>query len=316
MNTATTWGPGGALVMQARPNRRVWLAKRRRLLGATDCTAILGYHPNRTPLDVWLDKTGKAGPDQVGATYEARRGHALEALLLDQWAASEGAELVRVPPLLAHPDYPMVGASLDGAGRIIGDITEALHVVDAKTAGWVKRDDWWDNPDDAPDHYVAQVLVQLAVSGAQTGWLAADVAGQYTCVGPIPRDLVWEAWALPLLADWWNRHVIGGEVPEADPVRDYRNLNRAWVPDPGEAIEATPDLVGLVRDYRTLRDEAKDAKAIADEAKGHLRIAMKTATRVLLPTDQEPMRLAYIDGRGALALPRKDPLTTLEDTQP
>ena len=295
---------GDGVVLQRRRNRRVWHAKRRHVLGATDCVAVLGYHPSRTPLDVWLEKTGRAGPDRVAGTYEARRGHALESLLLEHWATETGAEPVPVPPLIAHPAHRRIAASLDGAGLVGG----VLHVVDAKTAAWEKKDAWWDESTAAPDHYLAQVLIQCAVAGAPAGWLAADVAGHPTVVGPIPRDRTWEGWALPVLSAWWARHVAADTPPPPDPVRDYPNLNRAWIPDPGETLTADEDLLALVADYRQARTDAKTGKAAAAELKGRVRIAMGTAGRIVTPDPEHPQVVASIDARGALTLPRTDPL--------
>ena len=49
-----------------------------------------------------------------------------------------------------------------------------------------------------------------------------------------------------MMADWWKRHVVGGEEPDIDPVRDYPSLNRVWAPALGVSIEADGRMLDAV----------------------------------------------------------------------
>ena len=284
---------GQSVTLMSRRNRRVWLAKRRKIMGATDAVAVLGYSKFRTPLDVWMEKAKRIKPADLSGKYVVERGHALEGLIIAEWSRRNEAQLVEVPPLVGHPEYPFLAASLDAVGEIDGRQT----ICEAKAVTWRAKDDWWNESLGAPDQYVVQTLIQLAVTGLDEAHLCADVAGEYTQL-TIERDREFEAWALPALADWWKRHVVGGEEPDIDPVRDYPSLRRLWVPDPGVTIDADPLLMSDIRAYRHAAFELKDRKATADELKGRIRIAMREASAITDPDTGR--RLVSVSKNGAL----------------
>ena len=287
----TTDQIGHGVALMHRRNRRVWLAKRRRVLGATDAVAVLGYSKWATPLDVWLEKTGRAEPDNLDDKYVVQRGNVLEPLIITEWSRRNGAALVEFPPLLGHPHHRMLAASLDAVGLIDGRQT----ICEAKAVSWRAKDDWWDEAVMVPDQYAVQVLIQLAVTGLDVAHICADVAGEYRQV-EIERDFDFESWALPALDEWWARHVVGGEEPDIDPVRDYPRLNRVWRKVPGLEREATADELTLIRSWRDASQQARDAKAVTDELRGHIRIALRDHES--LTADGE--RIVRLDARGAL----------------
>lgn len=284
---------GHAVPAMTRRNRRVWLAKRRKLLGATDAVAVLGYSKFRTPLDVWLEKTGRYSGDDLTGKYVVERGNALEQLIVAEWVNRNDVLEVDYPQLVTHPDYPMLGASLDGIGLIMGG--EPV-VCEAKAVTWRGREDWWDHTKLCPDQYAVQVLMQLAVCGVEVGHLCADLAGEYRQV-EIVRDYDFEAAVLPALAEWWQRHVVEDKEPPVDPIRDYPNLNRVWVPDPGKTLTADGHLAALIGTYQAAALAAQDRKRVLDEIRGNIRVAMRDAAAV---TDTTGQRLASIDRRGTL----------------
>lgn len=282
---------GHGVPLMSRRNRRVWLAKRRRVLGATDAVAVLGYSKFRTPLDVWGEKTGRWQPDDLTGKYVVERGNVLEALIIDEWVRRNDATRLHFPPLIGHPRHGFLAASLDALGEIDGRPT----ICEAKAVTWRTRSDWWDDAMLVPDQYAVQVLIQLAVTGLDTAHICADVAGEFTQV-EIARDREFEAWALPALAQWWQRHVVGDEVPEVDPVRDYPRLNRVWRKIPGLEREATPDELTLIRSWRDASQKAREAKSVVDELRGHIRIALRDHEALTADGEQ----VVRLDARGAL----------------
>lgn len=284
--------------LMTRRNRRVWHAKRRKVLGATDAVAVLGYSRFRTPLDVWGEKTGRWQPDDLDGKYVVERGNVLESLIITEWARRTGARLVEFPPLIGHPDYPFLAASLDA----VGDIDQQRTICEAKAVTYRAAGDWWDDTTVVPDQYVVQVLIQLAVTGLDVAHVCADVAGEYVQV-EISRDPDFESWALPELQRWWGTHVLGDAEPDIDPVRDYPSLNRVWVPDPGKCIDADTSLANDIRAYQHARDVASEHKAVVERLRGRIRVAMRDATTVVDPATGD--RLAGITKSGALSVAKQ-----------
>ena len=282
---------GHAVTVHKYMVRSKWLARRRRGITATDVAAILGMSKYATPLDVFLIKRDG---DQIEANYAMQRGNALEPLLIDEWhARNPDAERLVTPALVAHPENRWAMASLDHVARIDGTQTP----LEIKTAGWRQRDDWWDETRLIPDVYAVQTLWQLYVTGLDRAEVVADVAGDVRIL-TIERDRGWESVVVPMMADWWKRHVVGGEEPDIDPVRDYPSLRRLWVPDPGVTIDADPLLMSDIRAYRHAAAEMKERKQIVDELKGRIRIAMREASAITDPDTGR--RLVSVSKNGAL----------------
>lgn len=282
---------GHAVTVHKYMQRGKWLARRRRGITATDVATILGMSDWSTPVDVWLSKRDG---DQKTANYAMQRGNALEPLLIDEWhRRNPDARPLVTPALVAHPDTRWAMASLDHAARI-GD---EQVICEVKTAGWRQREDWWDDERLIPDAYAVQVLWQLYVTGLDRAEVIADVAGDVRTL-TIERDLDWEAAVVPMLTDWHKRHIVAGEPPDPDPVRDYAALKRLWVPDPGVSVEADGQMLTDIAAWQEASASAKRYKAFADELRGRIRIAIKEATAVTCGGE----RIASVSKSGALTV--------------
>jgi putative phage-type endonuclease len=273
-----------ATVVLERASRARWLARRRKGITATDVPALLGLSPWRTPLSVWLDKVA---PEDRTPSYPMRRGHALEQVIAEDWAARHAGILEKPPMLVGHPEHRVLLASLDW----LGHTRDESAVLECKTA--TQWDEWADG--DLPDTYAAQALTQAAITGLPV-IMVADVNGRIE-ERRIERQPDWEAEAFPLLLDWWDRHVVAGTPPPIDPL-DYHLLNRVWRPDPAEEVEANAAVMGAVGAFVRLREVAKEREHTMTGLKSQIRAHMGTATR--LTHHETGAKVAAIDSRGAL----------------
>jgi len=274
-------------------SRSRWLARRRKGITATDAPALLGLTAQwRTPLAVWLEKVR---PDEDRTpTYPMRRGRAMESVLADEWARSTGAEVVRPPLLLAHPEHPLLLASVDRFAHYPDGV---VAVLELKTAS-----DWREWADGViPDAYAVQVLWQLMVTGLDEGVIFADVAGRLE-TRSIQRDREWEAQVIPRMLAWWDDRVIAQTPPPLDPYRDYVLLNRVWEPVPGETVEATDAVMGAVQAYAGLTERAKTLDRLCTQLKTDIRAHMGTASVLTSP---EGLKVASLTKSGALRVTYK-----------
>ena len=280
-----------ATVVLERASRARWLARRRKGLTATDVPAILGLSPWKTPLSVWLSKLT---PMDSTPSYAMRRGLALEDLIAQEWAATHGAILDRPPMLLAHRDHPWLLCSLDWLAHTPAESV----VIECKTAtDWAE---WADG--DLPDWYAAQALIQAAITGLPVV-VVADVNGRIE-ERRVPRDPEWEEGTIPLLHDWWTTHVVGGELPPLDPIRDYPLIRRVWRPEPGVESEATDAVMGAVQAHQKLAERIQLLDNLRTGLRTQIRTHMQTATSLV---DWEGNKLARVDKRGALTVTYQPP---------
>jgi hypothetical protein len=130
--------------------------------------------------------------------------------------------------------------------------------------------------------------------------VVADVAGDLVDV-QVRRDPTWEVEALPYLDWWWGHHVVADRPPPADVDRDtLPNLNRAWLPDPGVTIAASPVIGGAVESAAQLRAEARTTTQVVDRLRVEVREYMQHASTLTDPVTG--FVLARVDARGALRI--------------
>lgn len=94
-------------------NNLSWLEARKSGIGGSDVAAVLGMSPWRSPMDVWLEKTGRSEPvEENDAMYWGKK---LEALVADRYCEETGNEVRRVKSILRSREYPMLLGNIDRA---------------------------------------------------------------------------------------------------------------------------------------------------------------------------------------------------------
>lgn len=91
-------------------DREAWLEERRKSIGGSEVAAIFGEHPFLTAHDLWLQKTGRGGEEEVNLAME--RGRDLEPIAVRRYELRTGRKTRRVP-LKRRDDLPFLHASAD-----------------------------------------------------------------------------------------------------------------------------------------------------------------------------------------------------------
>lgn len=263
--------------------RKRWLAERRTGIGGSDAAAVLGLSPWSTPVNVWLDKTGRSEPKPE--TAQMRYGTYFEDYVARLYSEETGRAVHRFTKmlhkgcLLGNIDRLVVKdgkkvASHQGAIR-----TDTL--LECKTSG----SDW---NGEVPAHYYAQVMHYL---GLDSGLLHADVAVLYRHslkfeVFHVERDDEVIAAMFERLTAWWEEFVVGDKMPPPVNEADCKLL---WArSNPGKSVEATDDIRAKIAKYADAKATERAAKEIAGEMQSDICAAMGDA-EVLLGRDGKPL---------------------------
>lgn len=127
--------PALKLVKTQELSRDDWLAVRRTGIGGSDAAAAVGLNPYMSPLELWLDKTGRAeglsGPDPNDTTSPTYWGTLLEPIVAASYTKQTGNKVRRVNAVLRHPTIPFMLANLDR--EIVG--ARDVQILECKTAG-------------------------------------------------------------------------------------------------------------------------------------------------------------------------------------
>ena len=142
-----------------------WLEQRKHGIGGSDVAAIMGLSPWKSPLEVWLEKTGRASAPDLSEKESVAMGTELEGDVLEMYRRRHPTFRVqRVNAILVDKVRPWAQASLDGITR---DPELGWGVLEIKTGS--RESEWSDG---VPLHYLTQVTHYLSV----TGYPFADVA--------------------------------------------------------------------------------------------------------------------------------------------
>lgn len=289
--------------------RAEWLAERRHYLGGTDMAAILGLHPYKTALEVWLEKTGRVpADDDMLSKPAAYAGILLEPMLAQLY---ERINLVETMPgsLVRHPDYPFLGGNPD---RMRPDGIG----VELKTYGSRMAHKWGEQgTDQIPTEYVVQCVQYLGLTGAPEwhvlGFNRDDCEWREYVVRHDP-----DLWGMVVErgAKFWRDHIEADKEPPAVAADDDVLRERFAQGKPGVVIEADQFLDAVVAKAMKLGSQARE---IYKERDGHiatLRQAMGEATELVSihgtvkwPAGEETKTNWELVAIGALkSLPKQD----------
>ena len=183
--------------------REDWLEQRKKGIGGSDASSIMGLNPYSSPLKVYMDKTGK-GKDN-GSNEAMRQGTDLEAYVAERFCEETGMKVRRVNKILQHPKYPWMLANIDR--DIIGE-DAGLECKTTSPYSKFKFEDGEINP-----HYYWQSMHYMAVTGAQAWYVAVLVLGKSFNVFKIDRDKKAIGRLIAAEKEFWEEYVEKGVQP-------------------------------------------------------------------------------------------------------
>ena len=264
------------------PDRAAWLAQRRLGLGGSDIGAVLGLSKYRTPVDVWMEKTGRAPGSEE--TLQMRFGTYAEEFVASEYSSITGNAVQRFTPMLHHPSAPILG-NVDRLVIPAGQ-KRAAHQreirtdlgLECKTASaFAAMDDAeWGAPgsDMVPPSYLVQCVTYMALTGCGHWDLAVLFGNQEVRVYHLARDRELENEIVARAAEWWQRHVVADVAPAPICDDDVRALYPKSRP---VTVEAGGPCLQALAALRNLRAEIKALQAQESDAVLTLKAAMGEA---------------------------------------
>ncbi len=212
--------------------RLEWLRYRQAGIGGSDAAAVLGLSRWKGPIDVWLDKT-KPIEQEDGASEAAYWGTVLEDVVAHEFAKRTGLTVRRRNAILMHDAHDFILANIDRelVGQKVG--------LECKTASAYKKEEW--SEDEIPAEYIVQCQHYMAVTGYEAWWIACLIGGNQFVYKKIERDEELIEMLLAAEVDFWNRYVLGGEMPPVDGSDASKNALQKFYPTAEDGAETTLD---------------------------------------------------------------------------
>lgn len=251
-----------------------WSEARKKGVGGSDVGAIMGINPWSSPLEVWLEKTGRAEPPDLSGKESVEWGTRLEPLIAEKFAEMHPElKVLRKNCTMVSKSRPWAFANIDREARG----PSGRGGVECKTAGYRSADQWVFGP---PSHYLAQVAHYLSVTGWDWWWVAVLIAGQEYREYFIVRDEA-DIEAVEAAVDtFWNDYVMTGTMPQmtgkghegAALTRMHPHDDGSYIPVMDADLPILGERVSLGIEKKAIEDRIKkldsELKALIGDAKG------------------------------------------------
>ena len=265
-------------------SREDWLNVRKQGIGASDAAAAVGVSPYQSPLELWMNKTGRDGdmpkPDPNDESSPMYWGNILEPIVAQHYTRRTGNKVRRINSVLQHPDAdkPWMLANLDYT--VVGN--DEVQILECKTAGEWGAKLWRDG---VPEYVQCQVQHQLAVTGKPAADVCVLICGQEIRIHRIERDDELIARLIELERQFWH-YVETDTPPPADGSESSgKSLRYLYPQDSGDVIDLTTDihLCQVFTDLLVAREDLARAQKIEDERKQAIQQRMGEASKVIFP---------------------------------
>lgn len=272
--------PALKLVKTLELDRDEWLSVRKGGIGSSDAGAAVGLNPYKSPLELWLEKTGRDAnlprTDPNDETSPMYWGTLLEPIVAAHYTRRTGHRVRRINAVLQHPKEPWMLANIDR--EVIG--APDVQVLECKTAGLNGARLWKDG---VPEYVQLQVMHQLAVTGKRAADVAVLICGQELQVHRIDRDEALIAQLIELERQFWQ-YVERDRAPPADGSDSADLALRCLYPrDSGQTLDLSDDLElsAVFSDLISVRQLLTTHTRLEAQLKQRIQQRMGDATRAV-----------------------------------
>ena len=215
------------MTVEEMQDRAAWLEARKKGIGGSDASVIVGLNKWKSPFALWMEKTGQSEPEDLSENEYVYWGNVLEETVAKEFTKRTGKKVVR-RGLLQHDTIPYLLASVDRL--VVGEDAG----LECKTANGFAAKAW--EGDEIPDAYYVQCQHYMAVTGAKKWYIAALIGGNRFVWKEIARNEDDIKALLEAEAEFWHK-VETKEMPEVDGSDDCTKALSEKFQGGGEAIE-------------------------------------------------------------------------------
>ena len=245
-----------------------WLEHRRKRIGGSDASAIIGMNSYCSPYTVWADKLGKIPPKEDNEAM--RLGRDLEDYVAKRFTEKTGKKVRRENNILINPDIPFAHANVDRmiVGEDAGFEAKTTSVLNLKK---FKNGEY-------PENYYVQCVHYLMVTGCERWYLGVLILGVGFMDFVIERDEAEIEALRKSEEDFWE-YVKSGNPPMVDGTDSTSDTLRTIYP---ESNGDTVSLMAYEQDlnqYMTLSSLLDDVKKQREEVANRIKNFMGEAAK-------------------------------------
>lgn len=258
-----------AIVVASTQNmsRDAWLEFRKKGIGGSDVAAVCGLSQWKSPVALWLEKTGQVEPEPAGEA--AYWGTIMEPIIREEFSQRTGLKVRQLQAILQHKRFPFMLANLDG---IVHDPGRGEGIFEAKTASVYMAPEWEAG---IPDAYALQVQHYLAVTGMNFVYVAVLIGGNKFLWRIIERDDAVIDLIIQLESRFWK--LVESRIPpEMDGSKaSTALLSRLYPGGDQSSIELPAEAEALITQFEAAQDQEKKVAEEKELAANKLKAMLK-----------------------------------------
>ena len=207
----------------------------------------MGFSRWRTPIEVWLEKTGQLPPN-MEENIPAEVGNELEDYVARKYCQRTGEKVIRVSEAYQHKKYPFLRAHIDR--KIVGK----KKLLQCKTCSAYKAKEWED--EEIPLDYILQEYKELACTGYDEADIAVLIGNYDLKIKTIRRDDKAIGEMVDKLAHFWNTFVIPKAMPVIFKPKDMEVLSRLYPKaEEGKEVVLTDEANAIIENLEALKKD-------------------------------------------------------------
>lgn len=251
-------------------SRDEWLLERKKGIGGSDVSAILGVNKYKTAFEVWREKQPDYIPEEI-TSEAAEHGTKLEPYVADLFQDRTGKKVRKKNFIIQHPEHSFMLANIDRA--VVGENA----ILECKTANQFLLKEW--EADEVPDAYLVQCQHYMNVLNKEKCYIAVLVGGQRFIWKEIERDQELINIINERLIAFWNNYVIPRVPPALDgssAAEKYLN-SRFSEAEKGTTINLGKSDKTLIEEHLQLKDQSKQLSERIKKIENQLKYEMQSA---------------------------------------
>lgn len=253
-----------------------WLRLRQQGIGASEIAAALGVSRYKTPLRLYLEKTGQLEPEDLSTKARVDWGKRTEQLIARRHALRSGHRVEWDGRLVRSQPFPWAQATLD-ARVWLPSVTDDCPAEIKWTETW-NAETWGDG---RPLEYWWQTQHQMLVTGASHVVLIVQIGGDWPAWEIIDRDEAAIRRIIRAGGEFWDRVVT--RTPPPPQADDASILSKVFPVDDGSSKSLAGAFLDVADTLEGLKAQRKLLEAQIAEAEAHVKAELGAATFGHLP---------------------------------
>lgn len=259
-----------AVIQQFDDEHVEWLMSRKRGIGGSDASTILGFNKWKSPFELYMDKTSDH-VEQIN-NEAIHWGNILEDDVANEFARVTGKKVRKRNQTFMHPKHKFMIANIDR------DVVGEKALLECKTTSAYNAEQW--EGDVIPPAYMCQIQHYMAVLDYDKAYIAVLIGGQKFVWKEVQRDDEFIELMIRAEKNFWENHVLERVPPAIDGSFSTTEFVKEMFPeDDGSSVDLPDEANLLIDAIESIKEEVMEKQKLQREYENKLKVMIGEAEK-------------------------------------